>query len=221
MPRRVAAPVLAACVVVLLWVTVPPDIIRFLLRSPIVLSRDLISTILRAFAPAPKPVPTGSPFADIPGSEVGSGIGPASTPTGVPPAVVKPSSTSAPLDASTRAPSPTQGGSPAPGVTSPQDSSEGSEPEDSSPSLETPELPEVDVSPVEEVVEDLENIVEETLPGVSAPEVPEAELPGGLSEVEPPEVEPSELPGVNELPDPGDLPDPTEPLPSVELPELP
>lgn len=221
MPRRVAIPALAACVIVLLWVTVPPDILRFLLRTPIVLSRDLISIIRRAFAPAPRPVPTGSPFADIPGSEAESGIGPASTPTGAAPAGVQPSSTGAPTDASP------QTSSPAPGVTSPQDSPEGSDLEDPSPSPETPELLEVDVSPVEEVVEDLENIVEETLPGVSAPEVPEAELPGDLSEVEPPEVEPSELPGVNELPDPGDLPNPgdlpdlTEPLPDVEVPALP
>ncbi|MGH2399435.1 MAG: highly repetitive protein, partial [bacterium] len=75
-------------------------------------------------------------------------------------------------------------------------------------------LPEVDVSPVEEVVEDLGNTVEETLPGVSAPEVPETELPG-LSEVEPSEIEPPELPGGGEVPDPGDLPDPTEVLPNL------
>jgi hypothetical protein len=79
----------------------------------------------------------------------------------------------------------------------------------------------VDVSPVEEVVEDLENIVEETLPGVSAPGVPDTDLPGGLPEVEPSEVEPPDLPGVNELPGTGDLPDPTGPLPDVEVPELP
>lgn len=221
MPRRVAVPILAACVVVLLWVTVPPDIIRFLLRNPIVLTRDLISVIRRTFAPAPRPLPTGSPFADIPGSEAESGIGPASTPAGAAPAGVQPTSPSAPGTGATSTDEPTdasQSSLPAPSVTS-QDSPEEVEPEDSSPALET-ELPEVDVSPVEEVVEDLGNTVEETLPGVSAPEVPETELPG-LSEVEPSELEPSELPGDNELPEPGDLPDPTEPLPDVELPKLP
>lgn len=212
MPRRVAVPVLAACVVVLLWVTVPPDIIRFLLRNPIVLTRDLIEVIRRALAPAPGSVPTGAPFADIPGSEAETGVGSASAPAGASPAGVQPSNTGAPGTDAPSSGAPTDASTQ--GVTSPQSSPEGSDSETPSSSLETPKLPEADVSPVEEVVEDLGNTVEETLPGVSAPEVPEAELPG-LSEVEAPDVEPSELP------DPGDLPDPTEPLPNVELPKLP
>ncbi|HXF82930.1 MAG TPA: hypothetical protein VNN19_09290 [bacterium] len=60
MRRGVAAFLLLASVLAVVWVTAPPETLRFLLRSPIVLAREIISFIRAIIAPPPTAAGSGS-----------------------------------------------------------------------------------------------------------------------------------------------------------------
>lgn len=182
--RSVQLAFLAATAIVLLWVTTPQGTLAFLIRSPLILARDLIARIRPVTVPAMMPKPVGSPFISVQPAN-GSGAGPTSLPV-----LDTRSAGSPPQDTGSVAtvpPGPSQPGTPVPLPESPVPL-----PESPAPLPESPvPLPETPVP-----------LPESPAPLPEVPDLPEpGDLPGA-----PDLPGPGNLPEVPDLPDPGNLP---------------